>query len=330
MTSARKHFETNFFNLQIFLTPTLLALPMSFVFPETSRSNYNPNDRQIAHESTPSEIISHRPTSDFNRLVFTRIGHSLPVNDDYIEYNDEPEKLTNSLSPNGEQNEAVTTTKSGGDQLVFHASEDTQSRHFIKFKHKKKRMKKKRRPCIPQAHRPSKYGSRTYPNLNVVFVDVNYNGDYNTVGGYACRPGNYGSAGAASHAGGLFNHGAHGGYDSVEADEEDYDDAVVEPDTVVNSHGSLLTIGDGGGSVGGGGGGGGAAAQGGPLGFFGQGGLFDFSGHSSGGTAAVPQRPQVDDPYSQHLSDDDTVKPVIEINVPDTVQDVVSFRRVFH
>lgn len=106
----------------------------------------------------------------------------------------------------------------------------------------------------------------------------------------------------------------------MDDDEEDYDEAVVEPDTIVNSHGSLLTIGSGGG------GGGGAvigAAQGGPLGFFGQGGLFDFSGHSSGGAVAAPQRPQVDDPYS-HLSDDNSVKPVIEINVPDTVQDVVS------
>lgn len=276
-----------------------IAFPLSFVFPETSRSNYNPNGVSVEPQS---EIISNRPTSNFNRLPNTRLSHSLQ-NDavpDYVNYDDEPDKLTNPLLPN-EQNDDATKS-ADRDPITF---DDTQGRHFIHVKHKKKKKRIKKRPCIPQAHNP-KY-SRTYPNLNVVFVDVNYNGnpDYNTNGGYACRPENFGSSGLGSHIGGLFTHGSHG----VSADE-DYDENVVAVDSGHNSHGGLLGVGGGGGGTGG------------PLGFFGQGGLFDFSASNSGTSSSSNiVRPQVDDSYDS--VDDNGVRPVIEINVPDTIQDAV-------
>lgn len=281
-----------------------IAFPLSFVFPETSRSNYNPNGVSVKQQS---EIISNRPTSNFNRLPNTRISHSLQ-NDavpDYLNYDDEPEKLTNTLLPNGQTQIATESTEENRDSITFG---DTQGRHFIHVKHKKKKKPIKKRPCIPQAHNGPKY-SRTYPNLNLVFVDVNYNGnsEYNTNGGYACRPGNFGSSGLGSHIGGLFTHGSHG----VSA-EEDYDENVVAVDSGHNSHGALLGVG-GGGSVGG---------SGGPLGFFGQGGLFDFSSSNSGTTSSNVVRPQVDDSYDS--IDENGVRPVIEINVPDTIQDAVS------
>lgn len=284
-----------------------IAFPLSFVFPETSRSNYNPNGVSV-NNNQQSEIISNRPTSDFNRLTNTRIGHSLQDDafPNYVNYDDEPEKLTNTLLPIGQTSIAPESTEQSRDPITFG---DTQGRHFIHVKHKKKKKRIKKRPCIPQAHNGPKYG-RTYPNLNVVFVDVNYNGDsaYNTNGGYACRPQNFGSSGLGSHIGGLFNHGSHGGVSA----EEDYDENVVAVDNDHNSHGALLGI------AGGGGGG-----NGGPLGFFGQGGLFDFSAGNSGTSISSSNivRPQVDDSYDS--VDDNGVRPVIEINVPDTIQDAV-------
>lgn len=162
--------------------------------------------------------------------------------------------------------------------------EDSQGRHFIKIKHKKKKIKKK--PCIPYRSNNPKYG-RTYPSLNLVFVDYNYN----TVGGYGCNP----AYGGGTHVG-------------VHVNGDDYEEEQEEVNNVVhNSHGALINS-----NVGY------SQPHGGPLGFFGQGGLFDFSGGSSGGSSFV--RPQVDDPYGSN-----NIKPVIEINVPDTFQDAVGY-----
>lgn len=243
----------------------------------------------------PQEIISQRPTADFNRLVFSRISHRLQSDSppqDYVDYDDEPEKLTNSLRPDGgiesDSNGPSDATKTNFDDgAVDGPTGDTQGRHFIKVQHKKK---KKKKPCIPYSN---KYG-RTYPNLNVVFVDVNYNGEYNTNGGYNCHP-VYGNGGAL---GDLF-----GSHNNDDANEQN------DVTNSGNSHGGLLSN-LGVGTVAN------RPQNGGPLGFFGQGGLFDFSGGSGGSTGV---RPQVDDPYSYN-----DVKPVIEINVPDTVQDAVS------
>lgn len=210
-----------------------------------------------------------------------------------------------------------------------------------KKKRKKKKKKRKKRPCIPQ-----KYGGRNYlPYVNLVYVEVNDN-HYNPTGGYYCRP-TYGH-GQGSHG----IHGAHGGglFDALFGLDDDDDDEDVEYDEDVdevvdydenfdNSHGSLLVsgglanrpivalggggaggvpgVGGSGGGLAGGGGGGAGTGNGGPLGFFGQGGLFDFAGSNGGGLN--PARPQVDDPYS------DGVRPVIEINVPDTLQDAVNY-----
>lgn len=242
--------------------------------------------------------------------------------------------------------------------------------------------KKKKKICIPIGYGHGKADSlRTLYDLNVIFADVNVN-EYDTVGGYGCKPfyglnsghgGGHGSHGSNHHTGshhgsnhntgslhgsnhntgshhGSTNYGgSHTGTDTDSAVDSDYDyvnqndhGALIQTDDYDqesnapshgsdNSHGSDSSHGShnlfGGlfhgnpshnynhGNPSSNHNQGNGYASGGPLGFFGQGGLFDFS--NSGG-----QRPQVSGALGDSI--DDTVKPVIEINVPDTIQDVVS------
>lgn len=113
---------------------------------------------------------------------------------------------------------------------------------------------------------------------------------YNSYGGYTCIP-NYGH-------GGLFANRPHRPH---------------RP----NHHG--------GGQGGYGGGGGYNRPQGGPLGFFGPGGLFDFS--QSGSSGGSGDSGSGTSPLVGVLSDtvsEDDIKPVWEINVPDTINAVIT------
>lgn len=230
---------------------------------------------------------------------------------------------------------------------------------------KKKFKKKKKKLCVPVGYGHGKAdGLRTLYDLNLIFADVNVN-QYDTVGGYGCKPlygsssghnshGTHGSHGSNQHTGS--HHGSHGStgshhgsnnYGSSNYGGSNYGSHIdTDTDSVIdsdhdyvnqNDHGSLIQTDDYdhessvpsqssqnlfGGLFHGttnnnynNNNHGNSHGSGGPLGFFGQGGLFDFS--NSGG-----QRPQTSGALGDSI--DDSVKPIIEINVPDTIQDVVS------
>lgn len=288
------------------------------------RINFGETGKDI---SEPTERLKN--TEQISNLNFGRYGVVRTTNVQQKDPSQSAQAIANYLA------NPINTEESEG-RLFFD--------HDKKKKRRKRKKKKKKRPCIPQ-----KYGGRTYlPYVNLVYVEVNDN-NYNPTGGYYCRP-TYGNGDQGSHG----IHGAHGGGlldalfgldDDDEEDEYDDTDDVIDDydENLDNSHGALLVsgglinrpvpgVGGGGASFGGyvpgdggsggglaGGGGGGSVVNGGPLGFFGQGGLFDFT--SANRPGVNPARPQVDDPYS------DGVRPVIEINVPDTLQDVVSINK---
>lgn len=340
---------------------TIHTKPISVpvVWPDSTIRNSNLNRESLTQLNRRTESINERPNSDFNRLVFNRVGHNLQNDNsqDYVDYVDKPERLTNNFAvevehPSSQQNQ-------GKNKLVF---DDVESR--TKFLIKKKFKKKKKKICLPVGYGHGKADRlRTLYDINVIFADVNVN-EYDTVGGYGCKPlygtssghgGIHGSHGSNNH--GSNNHGSHGSshhgsnhhgsnhhggshYGGSHTDTDSVEESVDSDHDYVNhnDHGSLIQTDDydhesnvpshgshnlfGGlfhGTTGSnynnhGNGHDSGASSGGPLGFFGQGGLFDFS--NNGG-----QRPQ-----AGTLGDsiDDTVKPVIEINVPDTIQDVVS------
>lgn len=316
------------------------------VWPDSVARNSNLNREPFTQLNRRTESINERPNSDFNRLVFNRIGHNLQNDNsqDYVDYVDKPERLTNNFAVQVEQ--PSSQQNQGKDKLVF---DDVQSR--TKFLIKKKLKKKKKKICVPLSYGHGKADSlRTLYDINVIFADVNVN-EYDTVGGYGCKPlygsssghgGSHGSHGSNNHGShGSNHHGSHGsnhhggshyggshtGTDSVDSDydyvnhndhgsliqTDDYDHESSAPSHGSNNLFGGLFHGTTGSNYNNHGNGHGSSS-GGPLGFFGQGGLFDFS--NNGG-----QRPQ-----AGTLGDsiDDTVKPVIEINVPDTIQDVVS------
>ncbi|KAJ6641841.1 hypothetical protein Bhyg_06786 [Pseudolycoriella hygida] len=320
---------------QIYTSP--ISVPV--VWPDNASSTSN--RQTISNRRT--EIINERPNSDFNRLVFSRIGHSVqnPNSQGYVDYVDKPERLTNNFATQGERPNQQQNV--GNDKLVFH---DTESR--TKFLFKKKFKKKRKKICLPIGYGHGKADRlRTLYDINVIFADVSLN-EYDAVGGYGCKP-FYGLSGGNGGHGSHGSHGTHGSHGShhggsqhggsnygshTDTDTDSYDDG--DEDYVnQNDHGSLIQTDDYnhqssvssqgnhdlfGGSIHGtassnhnNNNNGNGYASGGPLGFFGQGGLFDFS--NSGG------RP----PTSGTLGDSigDTVKPVIEINVPDTIQDAL-------
>lgn len=331
---------------------TIHTKPISVpvVWPDNSARNPNLNGDEFTQlNRRRTESINERPNSDFNRLVFNRIGHNIQSDNaqDYVDYVDKPERLTNNFALQAQN--PSTQQNRGTNKLVF---DDVEGR--TKFLFKKKLKKKKKKICLPIGHGHGKAdGLRTLYDINVIFADVNVN-EYDTVGGYGCKPlygsssgghgshgghgthGSHGSHGSNHHTGGS-HHGSYYGGSNVDTDSvEDSDHDYVDH----NDHGSLIQTDDydhessvpsqsshnlfGGlfhGTTSSNNNnnnhGNGHASQGGPLGFFGQGGLFDFS--NNGG-----QRPQTYGTLGDSI--DDTVKPVIEINVPDTIQDVVSHK----
>lgn len=347
---------------------TIYTKPISVpvVWPENAGNNPNLNRQPFTQSNRRIETINERPNSDFNRLVFSRIGHQLQNDNsqDYVDYVDKPERLTNNFAVQG--GSPSTQQSDGKNKLVF---DDAESR--TKFLFKKKFKKKKKKICLPTGYGHGIADSlRTLYDINVIFADVNVN-EYDTVGGYGCKPlfgsssghgGSHGSQGIHGSHGSQGIHGSHGSnhhtgshqgssnYGSSQYGGSNYGshtdtdtDSVIDSDhdyVNQNDHGSLIQTDDydhessvpsesshGSHNLFGGlfhgttssnnnnynhGNG---HASGGPLGFFGQGGLFDFS--NSGG-----QRPQTSGTFGDSI--DDTVKPVIEINVPDTIQDVVS------
>lgn len=180
---------------------------------------------------------------------------------------------------------------------------------------KKYKLKQRRRKRIKK--RLCKSLGRTYPYVNIAYVEVN---EY-----YNCPVGTFlvpaGEQEAISGVG-----GGGGGLHDEEIIEEYVDPG--EPDGgPSNSHGPLGgSVPAGGPSVqypAGAGGGGGAAGgcrgqlcpSGGPLGFFGEGGLFDF-------TSGTPNQ-LVGLNTLQGVNYQD-VKPVVEFNVPGSLVDAVS------
>lgn len=182
------------------------------------------------------------------------------------------------------------------------------SRTFVHIKQtKRRRRRRRRRPC-------RRRDARTWPTVNFVYLEVNEH--------YNCAPayGDHQSGGGGSFSGGS-NH--------VD-EEEEYDDIIDEyndPVTVTNSHGSLVSS---------------PAVSannrpsGGPLGFFGQGGLFDIAGgqggQGGGGGGGLPGGGLAGGSGSQnqlfgvnqlHDAGYDDVRPVIEINLPESLQDAV-------
>lgn len=195
---------------------------------------------------------------------------------------------------------ALATAQAGRSQPAPDAG-----RTFVHIKHqKRRRRRRRRRPCRVR-------DSRTWPNVNFVYLEVNEHYDCGTA---------YGGGGGGQH-GGIFGGGQHGGSSNhVDEDEDEYDDIIDEyndPVTVTNSHGSLASAPSAGQ----------AAANrpsGGPLGFFGQGGLFDFGGGQSGGPVGGGGQNQLVGVNQLHGGGGyDDVRPVIEINVPESLSDAV-------
>ena len=297
----------------------------TFVFPDSRDTSYETSGRNNNKQYISSEIISNRPNSDFNRLTHNRISHSLQINnqnsDETIDFIDDPEKLTNdySFSPPLRKQDSSTVLNNNIDYNKKLDKIKTEARHFIYVHHKKKKKHKKR--CKTKLEKT---------HINFIYADINYNGigcgqNYITSGG--------GGGGVISNV----IHGGGGGgsstiYGSAEgtddtSEEEDYNDhgslvgaifnkpQISQPVSAGVSQGSYVNQGSQSSGV----------SHGGPLGFFGQGGLFDFFGGGGGGGGGSfgnignLNRPQVDEAIYNSDS-----KPVIEINVPDTVQDVVT------
>lgn len=358
-------FKNNYFQVVItifahiqFIYTKPISVPV--VWPDNAGSNTNFNREPRTQPNRRIEAINDRPNSDFNRLVFNRVGHNLQNDNSqgYTDFVDRPERLTNNFAVQGGSSSNLQTNDRN--KLVF---DDVESRTKFLIKKKLKKKKKKKKICIPIGYGHGKADSlRTLYDFNVIFADVNVN-EYDTVGGYGCKPFYGQSGGHGSHHGthgghgsnhhtsshhGSTNHGTNTGTDTDSATDSDYD--YVNQ----NDHGSLIQTDDydhesnvpnhvsesghgshnlfGGlfhgnpshnynqGSSSSNYNHGNGYASGGPFGFFGQGGLFDFS--NNGG-----QRPQASGPLGDSI--DDTVKPVIEINVPDTIQDVVSLIQQF-
>jgi hypothetical protein len=239
------------------------------------------------YQSNRNQIdISQRPNSDFNRLLNNRQPFALKYDED--DYDDAalPDKPENAYSAyNRPQSGATgyTNSKYGG-AAYDDDYEDTEERlghKFKKGKHKRKKFQQSQ-PCIPV---PFGGGNSYRSNARDVgsgrtlpLFNIYYNQPYGG-GGYPAGGGGYQDPSSGSNRP-QYSHT--GGYLCVP-------------------------------QYGGGGGGGGFG--GGPLGFFGQGGLFDFT--SSGVAPQRPQRPisssSGDETYNDGVSGGSYRPPIADI-----------------
>lgn len=311
---------------------------MPVTFPETPPINSQPVqiDTQTQIKRPKLLNIYNRDTSAFNRLPSNRIDTN--AYDGFIDRAPKTTSTSTTTTPNPYQQKA----DNGNDDISPLTNDLVEERHG----HRNRR----RRPCIPvynnhPAYRSNQKGSgRTlwdlhfylnsiYPNTYGGSETGTYGGSnggdsgsfvdnrpvYDHYGGYECIPNphytghrphhhnqhhnnNHHGSYAGSHHGSSSGTGSGGGYDGVQ--EDDYN-----------------------------------RPGGGPLGFFGSGGLFDFfsglvGGGGGGGGGNVPVvsrppnngRPPLITPGSQSdppIYNDDEIKPVFEINVHDTVQNLV-------
>lgn len=347
-------------------TRTIQTKPISVpvVWPDSGGGSYDTYQQPYYSQNRGNrriEAINDRPNSNFNRLVFDdRGGHNFQNanSQDSVDYVDRTSRLTNDFAVQGGngqnyagygQNNVGYGQNYAGNRQNY---DDVEGR--TKFLIKKKLKKKRRKNCLPVGYRnrnPNRI--RTLYDVNLIFADVNYN-QYNTAGGYGCRPlFGFNSGHGVGHGQG--SHGVLGSNDGGQAgnhhtgsnSESNFESTDTDTDADYdyvnqNDHGSLGQADDydheattskpiqsdqGSNNLFGGlihgiknsiknqYNQGNAPASGGPLGFFGQGGLFDF--FSNGG-----QQPASGSVLGDSI-EDTTIRPVIEINVPDTIQDVV-------
>lgn len=274
-----------------------ISVPVSW--PDSGSSNYNGNN----YNTRRPENIYNRPNAEFNRLTNNRIGHSY----DAVDFNDFATSQSNEgiTPPNDYQNpyrRTSTTTTTTTTRKPFNDFNSKYEGYDIE----NRRNHRRRRPyysglCIPiplyqKALRSAPtvqgrtfwdlnlflgpqagYPQGGYPAQSPVQSDTNHQQVYNPIGGYGCVP--------------LDTHNTVGG------------DTGHRPHRPFGNGGGLGSIGQND-----------NRPSGGPLGFFGQGGLFDISSYTT-------------PPSTELLNDsvNDLIKPVVELNVQDTIQDVVSF-----
>lgn len=293
---------------------------MPVTFPEeTPISDTQTIQTQIKHPKWLN--IYSRDTAVFNRLPSNRIDIS-----SYEGFLDHPQQNSNSYNEIQRTTYsppvATATTTQRPYSPVDHDGLSPLTNDLAEARTRNRR--RRRRPCIPVYHNPSyrsnpKGAGRTLWDLNFYLTNIfpsesgssdnipsntgSYGGDsdynkpdYDHYGGYECIPNPHYTGGHFPHhhnhnhnhnhhhgSHGSGSYGGDGDYDGVQNDNR---------------------------------------PSGGLLGFFGQGGLFDFTGGNTGGTVSN-DRPPLFTPGT--LSDpayDDT-KPVFEINVHDTVQNLV-------
>lgn len=321
------------------MTATPITVPVTF--PETPSVDSQSIQTQIKRPKLLN--IYNQDTAIFNRLPSNRFDIS-----SYDGFIDRNQQISNTNYYNQLQQItytppiATTTTqrpysRADYDELSPLTNDLTEARHG----HRKRR----RRPCIPvYNHHPSyranqKGNGRTLWDVNLSVLNVfpsiydghsgNYGGGggdssggdtntdenkpvYDHYGGYECIPNPHysghhqhnhhhhyggghggGGHGSGSHGSGNYGSGSHGGDGDYDGVQDDYN-----------------------------------RPSGGLLGFFGPGGLFDFTGGAGaggGGGTVSNGKPPLITPGTQSdpVYNDDEIKPVFEINVHDTVQNLV-------
>uniref|UniRef100_A0A1B0DBK0 Uncharacterized protein n=1 Tax=Phlebotomus papatasi TaxID=29031 RepID=A0A1B0DBK0_PHLPP len=186
---------------------------------------------------------------------------------------------------------------------------------------KRRRKPYKKHPCLPMAYsrqagdyqddEPDENVNSKFLGFNLFLTDFNFDGSplYNPFGGYPCSPGLFGdNSGHKPQK----PHRPQKPLKPIKPEKpviEDYDDVIVD-DVVTPSSPERPT-----------------RPGGGPLGFFGEGGLFDlsnFGGLNRPGSlfntiSNLGSRPALTGGNVLGDSVDSLQKPIIEINVPDTI-----------